>query len=353
MGVLPALALAWTGSRILKSWGHSPCWALIFLAHPTVVILARTAMSDLLLSALALGAWWSLRNRRVVPGDLAAGRDHGRAPTGIPIAAAIIARLGDLLEKSCRSPQAFMAALKDAKVGIRRLHAWPDSGPDLERPRDRNRLVRLQLSARIPSFRLEYLRTSAPAHLRALLVNPPLLLLGLVPSVAAQALGTAARHRVDGHADVLLCLGRAGAATWLETVVLSERLILPIVAFLLVGYAAGLSSIAARLHVTGVAKVILVIAPAVVAFKIGSRHLLWQEPMRSAREAATTLARQVGSERAWTDLRSPRKRGCCSPARRVGSLRTVHGPPSCSAERTATPIGGSLRGFKRTIDATR
>ena len=213
MGVLPALALAWTSSRILKSWGHSPCWALIFLVHPTIVILARTAMSDLLLSALALGAWWSLRNRRALPAIVLLAATMAARPTGVPIAAAIIAGelAGDLLEKRRGSRLTIGAALKEAKVGILGFALGMVAGPDVERADHRNHL-RFGYNYRpgVPSFSLAYLLTSAPAHLRSLLVNPPLLLLGLIPFWRRRLWAPAARHRDDGRVDVILCLGRLG-----------------------------------------------------------------------------------------------------------------------------------------------
>src|SRR5581483_6280693 len=140
----------------------------------------------------------------------------------------------------------------------------------------------------IPSFRAAYLLKSGPAHLRALLVNPPLLLLGLIPLwrrrlwaplLAVATMGT------------LMCfyVWVDWGPTWLETVVLSERLMLPNVAIMLAGYAAVLSRITARLRAAKVAKVALVVIPALVAFKIGSRHRAWQEPMQEARDQAARL----------------------------------------------------------------
>ena len=56
-----ALILAITARDILRSWGKSPLWALLVLAHPTVVILARTTMADVGQAAAAVAGWWALR----------------------------------------------------------------------------------------------------------------------------------------------------------------------------------------------------------------------------------------------------------------------------------------------------
>ncbi len=46
-GAAAALGLTFVASRILKAWGRSPLWALIVLAHPSIVIMSRTVMADL------------------------------------------------------------------------------------------------------------------------------------------------------------------------------------------------------------------------------------------------------------------------------------------------------------------
>ncbi len=313
IGVIPALALAWIGSRILKSWGASPCWALIFLAHPTIVILAQTAMSDLLLSAFALGSWWALHNRRSGLAIASLALTMASRPTGIPIAAAIIA--GDLIEKRLHRPFVLGAIVKEAQAGIIGFAL----GMILVLASNvlTTGTLRFGYNYRpgIPSFRAAYLLKSGPAHLQALLVNPPLLLLGLVPLwrrrlwaplLAVATMGT------------LMCfyVWVDWGPTWLETVVLSERLILPIVAIMLVGYAAGLSRIAARLRVTSVARVALVIVPALVAFKIGSRHRLWQEPMQEARSQAARLVHQMGSNELGLNYQSS-KAGLLFPGKTI------------------------------------
>jgi hypothetical protein len=322
IGVLPALALAWTGGRILKTWGHSPCWGLIVLAHPTVVILARTAMSDLLLASLSVGAWWSLRNRRAVPTILLFAATMAARPTGVPIAAAIIA--GELLDTFRRSRQV-SEAVPQAKLGVLGFLLG------LILVLTSNTLTTgtiwfgYNFRPGIPSFSPSYIFKTAPAYLRALLVNPPLLLLGIIPFWRRRLV--APLFVVSGFGALMLFYVWVDwAPTWFETVVLSERLILPIVAFLLIGYGAELSRIAARLRLAKVAKVILVIAPAAVAFKIGSRHHVWQQPMKTAREAATSLARQIGSNELGLTYASS-KAGLLFPGKTIWISKTGPQPP--------------------------
>ena len=91
-------------------------------------------------------------------------------------------------------------------------------------------------------------------------------------------------------------------------------LILPVVAFVMVGYAAVLSTIVTRLRLVRLATVLLVIAPALIAFKIGARHQGWQRPMREARDAAMRMTRALGSnELGLTNLAS--KAGLMFPGR--------------------------------------
>ncbi len=322
IGALPAIGLAWTAGRVLKSWGTSSCWALIFLAHPTVVILARTAMSDLLLAALALGAWWSLRNHRRVFAILLIAATMAARPTGVPIAAAIIA--GELFDAGRRSPTPF-AVTSQVKTGI------VGFALGLALVLTSNALATgtvwfgYNFRPGIPSFRPSYILRTAPAYLRAILLNPPLLLLGLYPLWRR---GLVAPLFVIASFGALMSfyVWVDWAPTWSESVVMSERLILPIVTFLMIGYAAGLSRLAARLHLTAVAKLLLVVAPAVVAFKIGSRHHLWQQPMQEARQAATALAQQVGSNELGLTYASS-KAGLLFPGKTTWIVKNGPRPP--------------------------
>ena len=74
------------------------------------------------------------------------------------------------------------------------------------------------------------------------------------------------------------------------------------------------------------AKMILVIAPAVVAFKIGSRHQAWQQPMREARESAAALVRQVGSNELGLNYASS-KAGLLFPGKTSWIAKDAPRPP--------------------------
>jgi len=295
VGVVPALALTWLVSRILKSWGSSPCWALIFLAHPTMVILARTEMSDLLLTSLAVGSWWALKHRRALPAILLLAATMAARPTGVPIAAAIIA--GEVFETWWRAGLS-LGNLSQAKRQIAIGAIGFTFGMVLVLTSNvlTTGGVRFGYNYRpgIPSFSASYILRTGPAYLRALLANPPLLLLGILP-LWRRRLITPLVVIASFGTMMLFYVWVDWAPTWFETMVLSERLILPIVAFLMIGYAAGLSQLAERLRLTKVCKVLLVIAPAAIAFKIGSRHHSWQQPMVAARTAAAELVQKVGS----------------------------------------------------------
>ena len=322
IGALSAVALAWTASRILKSWGVHPCWGLIFLAHPTVIILARTVMSDLLLSAFALGAWWTLRGRRAVPTAILLAGTMATRPTGVVLAAAIVA--GEALEALRRPPHTISSTFPVLRIGIPGfllglVLGWP-------RMRSTGTIwFGYSFHKGLHPFRLSYFWTSAPAHARSLLLNPPLLVIGLVPLW---------RRRLLAPLAVVLSLGALmsfylfvdWAPSWLETLVLAERLILPIVAFLLIGYAAVLSKLATRFGLARIAIGLLIVGPGLIAFKISARHRLWQEPMRQAREAAIRMAKDVGSDQLGLTYGSS-KAGLLFPGRTSWMVKDGPRPP--------------------------
>ena len=92
----------------------------------------------------------------------------------------------------------------------------------------------------------------------------------------------------------------------LETLVLAPRLILPVVAFLLVGYGAWMHDLAARFGGTrpeagdgaavlrpGLAAVLCVL-PLVVVTAVSARHLRYQRAMSKVREIASAVAEAYG-----------------------------------------------------------
>ena len=86
------------------------------------------------------------------------------------------------------------------------------------------------------------------------------------------------------------------APGWFESLVLSQRLILPVVAFLLIGYADLLASLGDRIHLkASIATPVLAALALVVAGTIGVQHLRWQRPMAQALDAATTATAAAGT----------------------------------------------------------
>ena len=99
--------------------GAEPVWALLVLAHPTVVIIARTVMVDLLLAALAVGAWYALACRRLVTAAALFALIVVAKPTGILIALALAA--GDLAS--------FRGASIDARARLVRSGGSGEASP--------------------------------------------------------------------------------------------------------------------------------------------------------------------------------------------------------------------------------
>jgi hypothetical protein len=84
----------------------------------------------------------------------------------------------------------------------------------------------------------------------------------------------------------------------LESLILSQRLILPAVGFLLVGYAAYLAAFVSRPMLRKFATVALMVVPVIVTIVIGSKHRRWQKPMGTA----LTTAAQVSAEYGGSEL---------------------------------------------------
>jgi hypothetical protein len=78
--------------------------------------------------------------------------------------------------------------------------------------------------------------------------------------------------------------------------------------------------------VTGVARALLVIAPALIAFKIGARHHVWQAPMRQARDVAANVVRQVGSDELGLNYQSS-KAGLLFPGKTTWVVNGAQRPP--------------------------
>jgi hypothetical protein len=299
LGVCEAVFLAVLARAILKSWGKSPLWAGLVLAYPTIAILARTTMADLGLATATLAGWWALRRGRRVATVAWLAILVALKPTGAVLALGVVA--GEALSSR--------AALRARDPAAWRRVAWGVAGGagglvivvagnllsngrawfDLPRAHDG------------PLFELAALPRVAPLHAATILAVPPLLGLGalaywrrreLGPLVASA--GFFAMMCVYYFVDV--------GVNRVETLVLAPRLLLPVVTFLLVGYAALLDDLAARVGATRPADgdappsprpalaAALFVLPLAVVSGVSLAHTRSQRDMGIVRDVASAVA---------------------------------------------------------------
>ena len=293
VGMAAAIGLGWIGSRILKSWGSNPVWALLLIAHPTVVILARTAMADVPLSVFALGAWWALRQHRRAATVLFLMALIATKATGFVLGFALA--LGDLL----RLLPALCARDRDAWARVRTIAAGLLAGFTLLFATNEISAGGLWFAydntfLGTPPFWFTYFPKSAPAHLRTFLLLPPLLILGALPFWRRREWGPLCLIFGFGTMMCFYFFVDFGT-TRLETLILAPRLVLPIVSFLLVGYADLLATLARRfLRGERFTALVLVAGTAAMVLVIDIRHRRWQAPMAEALRAATDATRDLG-----------------------------------------------------------
>jgi hypothetical protein len=247
LGVSEAVFLAVLARSILKSWGKSPLWAGLVLAHPTIAILARTAMADLGLAAATLASWWALRRGRRVATVAWLAILVALKPAGAVLALAVVA--GEALSSR--------AALRAREAAAWRRLGWGVAGSaaglvlvvtgnllsngrawfDLPRAHDG------------PLFELAALAHVAPLHAATVLAVPPLLGLGALAYWRRRELGPLVASAAFFAMMCVYYFVDVGLNV-VETLVLAPRLLLPVVAFLLVGYAALLDDLAVRVGAT-------------------------------------------------------------------------------------------------------
>jgi hypothetical protein len=299
VGLLSALLLALTARAILKSWNKSPLWALVVLAHPTIVILTRTDMADMPQAAAVVAGWWALRRGRPL------------ATVGWLMLLVAIKATGAVLALGLVAGEAAssLRALRARDPATWKRLAWGAGGGVAGLVL----LLALNLAATgklwfsydhstlgTPPFWYTYLPASGPAHLATLLLDPPLLVAGAWAYWRRRELGPVL---LSGGYIALMCLYYFVdvGVDWLESLVLSARLILPAVAFLLIGYAAWLDDLLQRFarrsgreaHPELVAPLValaLVAIPFVVAAGVSRRHDQFQRPMDAVREIASAAA---------------------------------------------------------------
>jgi hypothetical protein len=339
VGTAAAIACCLIASRVLKFWGRNPVWGLLLAAHPTVIIIARTVMADMPLSAFALGAWWALRRQRRIPTIILFAAMFAIKPTGIILGFALAGGEGLRLLPAIRSRDRLVIkplitialavatgfALTFMMNEIATGHLWFAYD---------QRFRQLGISP----FSLHNVPRIGLVHLRTLLLFPPLLILGVYPFWC---------RREWGPLFVIFGLGALMCTyffvdygtNWIESMILAPRLVLPIVSFLLVGYADLLASLALRLRDgTPWAGAVLVVATTAMALGISARHHRWQAPMAEALAAATRASHDVGA----------RELGVTTDAVKAGilfsgSVRTVDGAEGGSEVVLCSTRAGSYR----------
>ncbi len=302
LSVGATVVLTWTARSIMKAWGKSPLWALLVLAHPTIVILARTVMADIPQAAAAVAAWWALK--------------RGRATATVAWLALLVAlkATGPVLAFGIVAGEAISShhALRARDAATWRRLAWGAVGGVLglvllvalnELATGKAWFAYDHSMLSTPPFWLGYLPERAPVHVMTLLLEPPLLLAGAWSYWRRREL---APLLLGGGFLALMCVYffvDTGASR-VESIVLSPRLILPVVAFLLIGYGAWLDDVIAHfakggadaasgLRAPTAVAAALVVIPLVVAAGVSLRHARFQRAMGDIRAVASARARAV------------------------------------------------------------
>jgi hypothetical protein len=292
LGVISAVVACLIAARVLRSWDNSPAWAVIILAHPTVIIIARTATADLPLCAFMLAVWWSLR------------RDHFRAAvplfaalfaiksTGFLIGTAIAAgellrRLPDIRRGEASGRRAVASVVAGLTLGAAVVAGanWLTTG-GFWFGYDHRFLG-------VPPFWFSFFASTAPAQLRTVLLLPPLLIAGAVPFWRRREFGPL--FVIFGFGGLMCFYFFVDTSTnWIESWVLAPRLLLPVVVFLLIGYAHLLASLARLAGADRWMLPLLAVGTVALALAVSLRHQEWQRPMGAAIEAAKRISAQTG-----------------------------------------------------------
>jgi hypothetical protein len=287
VGLAAAVGLAFGVARVLDDWIDEPAWGLLVFAYPTVVLLSRTVMTDLVLCWAALAAWWSMRRDVPLRTFFLIALTVLAKPTGLPLALALV--LGEAWQRrragtgfqpvwaACLgiAAGAFAAAALNIVTTGTPWYAYQSThdGKDL--------------------FSLAHVMTSGFAHARTLLVFPPLLVAGVLVLWRRQAIGPLLATAACVTLMSCFFFVDTGPGT-LDSLVVSPRLILPAVVFLLLGYSELLSILAARLRVSRVVPWLLVVMAAGAAVGVGVAQSRLHAPMRDARRAAERVFDQHG-----------------------------------------------------------
>ena len=291
IGIAAALISFWLAARILESWGDDPAAALLLLAHPTIILIARTATADIPQCALMLGAWWCFRNDRWAATIACCVGLFAIKATGVMIGAALLG--GEMLRRLPalrRRERAALIALGTAAAAAAAGFAAVVLCNQLSAGRSWFPYNFIGFSPFSPAF----FRDTAPKQLLNVLVIPPLLIAGALPFW---------RRREWGPLAVIFGFGGAMCFYFyvdygtnrLETLVLAPRLLLPVIAFLLIGYGDLLASLSRRFGVGPIMLRVAMPAAALVAvLAVSLRHQRFQRPGAEALATAQRIARDAG-----------------------------------------------------------
>jgi hypothetical protein len=291
IGAAAALVTCWLAARVLESWDVDPVAALLVLAHPTIILVSRTAMADVPECALMLGAWWSFRNdRRIATVACCAGLFAIKA-TGGMLGAAILGgemlrRMPSLRRREEQARRALATALLATAAGFATVIACNELST--------GRYWFGYDFGGIPPFSPAHLATTAPKQLINVLVIPPLLIAGALPFWRRREWGPLAVIFGFGGAMCFYFFVDYGT-NWIETLVLAPRLLLPVIVFLLIGYGALLAQLARHLGARpALLRAALGAATMGGALVIGFRHARYQRPGAEALAGAERIARDAG-----------------------------------------------------------
>lgn len=292
LAALAALWVTWTGSRALRDWDIDPRWSLLLLAHPTFVLMSRTTMPDLPLAAFAVASWWALRNERRGLAALWLCVTVSIKATGILLAAPLVAGEALRLWLAERSPR---AALRCAVPAAGLLAGLLLTGlSNLLQTGDLAYGYSVAYAHRgIEPFAVGYLASSGKWHLASLLLLPPGLIFGLAPWWKRREWGVVAAIGLLLAVMAFYFYVDAGRTT-LETLAIAQRLVLPAVAFLLLGYAALLARLLRSRRATRRLVFALALAAPAMSLGVGTLHARWQQPMIEARHDAETVLSRAG-----------------------------------------------------------
>lgn len=300
LGIGTAIALVVCAARFLRRWGRDPLWALLLLAQPAISVLSRTLMADLLISVFLFGAYVCLQRNRLWSTALLVAATMATKPTGPLLAGLLlvgdfVSTWRDVRDRNAATIRRWIGAGMGFGLGILLIVAQNLLA---------NGSPRYGYYQRFgpPSFEPRFLSSTGVAHAKSLLLNPPLLVVGIWPFWKRRDFG-----------PIAVVVGLVGLMSiyffvdwgrnWADSLVLSQRLILPAVVFLMVGYVICLSDLLSAAKrkfgawIGTVCMAALILFPASVGQAIGSRHRRWQEAMHQGLVAVTEVAREIGTDR--------------------------------------------------------